>query len=308
MSIPRYDEIQLPALKILNDNAPRKAKDLEKPLAKHFGLSDEEKEQMYDSGNGPIFIDRIQWALSYLNMAGLVQKPKRGLYQINDAGKKILNNPKSIKKYINLKLSKREPTKRKSNNKIDTIDSIAPELTPAESLYKSYEGIKKTIYREIIDTILSKGPRDFEKLVVQLLQKMGYGGEIKHSGLVTQYSNDKGIDGIIKEDILGFGRINIQAKRYAIIHKVPREDIQKFVGALAVAQSEKGVFITTSDFTKGAYEYAESLNASTKIVLINGEKLAKYIYDFSLGMQPEKIIEIKKLDSDYWDAMQDNID
>jgi restriction system protein len=125
--------------------------------------------------------------------------------------------------------------------------------------------------------------------------------------LVTQYSNDKGIDGIIKEDILGFGRINIQAKRYNIENNVPREDIQKFVGALAVAQSDKGVFITTSDFTKGAYDYVNSLNSTTKIVLINGAKLAQYIYDFNLGMQIEKIIEIKKLDSDFWDSLQDNI-
>lgn len=135
---------------------------------------------------------------------------------------------------------------------------------------------------------------------------MGYGGEIKNSGQVTQYSNDKGIDGIIREDILGFGRINIQAKRYAIENNVPREDIQKFVGALAVAQSDKGVFITTSDFTKGAYEYVDSLNFSRKIVLINGEKLAEYIYNYNLGMQTERIIEIKKLDSDFWDNMIDN--
>lgn len=153
---------------------------------------------------------------------------------------------------------------------------------------------------------MSKNPREFEKLVVQLLQKMGYGGEIKNSGQVTQYSSDKGIDGIIREDILGFGRINIQAKRYAIENKVPREDIQKFVGALAVAQSEKGVFITTSDFTKGAYEYAENLNFSTKIVLINGKQLAEYIYNYNIGMQTERIIEIKKLDSDYWDNMIDD--
>jgi len=125
---------------------------------------------------------------------------------------------------------------------------------------------------------------------------------------VTQYVNDKGIDGIIREDVLGFGRINIQAKRYAIVNNVPREDIQKFVGALAVAQSDKGVFITTSDFTKGAYEYAESLNSTTKVVLINGNKLAQYIYEFNLGMQTERIIEIKKLDSDFWDSMMDNVD
>ncbi len=308
MPIPRYDEIQLPTLELLADNQARKAIDMEDFLAPIFKLTDEEKLQMYASGNGPIFVDRIQWALSYLNMAGLVQKPKRGLYQISEEGKKILKKPKSLREYVNNKISEREPNKKKNKILNEPSEDISSDLTPEESLYKSFDGIKKSVYREIVDTILSKTPRDFEKLVVLLLQKMGYGGEIKDSGQVTQYVNDKGIDGIIREDVLGFGRINIQAKRYAISNNVPREDIQKFVGALAVAQSDKGVFITTSDFTKGAYEYANSLNSTTKVVLINGNKLAQYIYDFNLGMQTERTIDIKKLDSDFWDSMQDNVE
>lgn len=307
MPIPKYDEIQIPALQILSDGKPRKRIEIEEPLSVQFNLTDEEREEMYESGNGPIFMDRVQWALSYLNMAGLVRKPKRGLYQINDDGRNILKSPEKIKQYIAQKLIEREPTKKKSSNvKEIRSEQIDDDNTPEEALYASYQGIRKSVYRDIIDTILSKSPREFEKIVVQLLQKMGYGGEIKNSGQVTQYSNDKGIDGIIREDILGFGRINIQAKRYAINNKVPREDIQKFVGALAVAQSDKGVFITTSDFTKGAYDYCESLNFSTKIVLINGEKLAEYIYNYNIGMQTERNIEIKKLDSDFWDSMIDD--
>ena len=308
MTIPRYDEIQLPALKFLSDGKPRKSQELEIPLAKIFGLTDEEINQMYDSGNGPVFMDRINWALSYLNMAGLFNKPKRGIYQINEQGLELLKNPKNFHEFINKKIEDREVTrKKKTGIKPEEKPEIKSDLTPEESLYNSFQGIKKSIYREIIDTILTKTPREFEKLVVQLLQKMGYGGEISNSGFVTQYSNDKGIDGVIKEDILGFGRINIQAKRYNIENNVTREDIQKFVGALAVAQSDKGVFITTSDFTKGAYEYVESLNSTAKIVLINGTKLADYIYEFDLGMQTEKVIKIKKLDSDFWDEMQDEI-
>ncbi len=309
MKLPKYDEIQLPALKLLSDGNEWKAKDMEVPLGKIFHLTDEQISLMYDSGNGPVFVDRINWALSYLNMAGLVQKPRRGVYKINDEGIKILSSNLDFKKIIAEKIDVREITrKKKDDNDIkESPNEITEDLTPEEALYISFQGITKSVYREIIDTILSKNPREFEKLVVLLLQKMGYGGEIENSGTVTQYSNDKGIDGIIKEDILGFGRINIQAKRYNIDNNVPREDIQKFVGALAVAQSDKGVFITTSNFTKGAYDYVNSLNSSTKIVLINGEKLAQYIYDFNLGMQTEKTIEIKKLDSDFWDSMQDNI-
>ena len=307
MAIPRYDEIQFPALQLLSDGKQRKAIEFEAPLAKTFELTDNEINQMYDSGNGPIFIDRVNWALSFLNMAGVVMKPKRGIYQINDEGLKLISIPEKFREYIDQKIINRDLEKRKkSGSKFPEIIEVINEFTPAESLYKSFQGIKKSIYREIIDTILSKSPREFEKLVVQLLQKMGYGGEIQDSGLVTQYSNDKGIDGIIKEDILGFGRIHIQAKRFDTSNNISREDIQRFVGALAVAQSDKGVFITTSDFSKGAYEYVASLNSTAKIVLINGTKLAEYIYDFNLGMQSEKIIEIKKLDSDFWDSMQDD--
>ncbi|MGU9957357.1 MAG: restriction endonuclease [Arenicellales bacterium WSBS_2016_MAG_OTU3] len=141
--------------------------------------------------------------------------------------------------------------------------------------------------------------------MLKLLQRMGYGGGIKAAGEVTNYTNDKGIDGIIKEDVLGLGRIHIQAKRYAKDNSVGREEIQKFVGALAVAQSNKGVFITTSSYSKGASQYAEDLNGATTIVLIDGNKLAQYIYKYGLGMQVEQTFEIKKLDSDFWDSMED---
>lgn len=306
MPIPRYDEIMLPALKLLSDGEQRRPSYMEDVLSKSFNLTEAEINQMYESGNGPVFRDRISWALSSLNQAGAVSKPKRGVYKINELGIQLISEPDKFRENIDKQLKNRDTEKKKNNvNKSIEIGPIKNELTPAESLYESFQGIKKSIYRELIDTILLKTPREFEKLVIQLLQKMGYGGEIQDSAVVTQYTNDKGIDGIIKEDILGFGRIHIQAKRYSINTNIQRDDIQKFVGALAVAQSEKGVFITTSDFTKGAYEYVASLNSTTKIVLINGEKLAEYIYDYGLGLQTEKIIEIKKLDSDFWDTMQD---
>lgn len=309
MSIPKYNEIQLPILEILSLGNQFIAKDLEPKLAIHFNLTDEETNLPYNSGNGTVFLDRINWALSYLNMAGLVSKPKRGIYEISESGKEILKTPNKLKEYISKQIEQREPTRTKKDKtekeEIEMSSETYNELTPEEILYNSFQGIKKSIYREIIDTILSKTPREFEKLVVQLLQRLGYGGQVKNSGLVTQFTNDKGIDGIIKEDILGFGRIYIQAKRYSRENLIGREDIQKFVGALAVENSDKGVFITTSDFNKGAYQYVENLSTNTKIVLINGNKLSEYIYEFNLGMQTEKIIELKKLDSDFWDNLQD---
>lgn len=155
-------------------------------------------------------------------------------------------------------------------------------------------------------TILGKKPQEFERLVVRLLQAMGYGGEVKDSAVVTAYSNDKGIDGIIKEDILGFNHISIQAKRYASDNHVSRQEVQSFVGAVAGTPSKKGVFITTSNFTKGAIDYVNSLNGSPTIILIDGHQLTEYIYDYGLGLQTERVFKVMKMDMDCWDSMDDD--
>ncbi len=303
MTIPKHDAIRIPALKLLKKQGTMELKDFEIPLAKHFNLSDDEIAKEYDSGNAKIFYDRISWALSYMNMAGLLQKPKRGIYQISSTGIEQLKNPESIDIYINEQLATRVSGKKQHSEETEEVKN----LTPQEELYDSSEKIRIATFEEIIDVILSKEPKEFENLVVMLLKKMGYGGEIENSGEVTQYSNDKGIDGIIKEDVLGLGRIHIQAKRYARINTIGREEIQKFVGALAGAKSSKGIFITTSTYTKNAIDFVNNLSGSTTLVLINGRMLAEYIYDYGLGMQVEQTIEIKKLDSDFWDGMRDEI-
>lgn len=304
MTIPKYDDLYVSVLEFLKDQIDRKPRELEAPLAEQFELTDEEMGKLYDSGNGPIFYDRICWSLSYLRMAGLVDKPKRGVYKISVKGLELLSTPEEIKGFVKKQIIQREE-KKKKEKPIELKSAEDSDLTPQEKLYESYDSIRQSVYEEIIDTIIGKSAKDFEHLVVSLLQKMGYGGEVKNSGRVTQYSNDGGIDGVIKEDVLGLGRIHIQAKRYSPSNTVGREEIQKFVGALAVAQSNKGVFITTSSYSKGAMEYAASLHGTTTLVLIDGQKLAQYIYDYSLGMQTEQVIEIKKMDSDFWDAMQD---
>ncbi|MBS1535189.1 MAG: restriction endonuclease [Bacteroidetes bacterium] len=307
MAIPKFDELRISSLKLLANGSSMKLKEFISPIAQELELTQEEVNQMYPSGNANIFYDRISWALSYLYMSGLVEKPSRGVYKISQKGLEILEKgPEFINEYVDNEIAKREPVKR---NKLSEVENVASKerLTPQEELYSSFDNIRDSIYNEILTTILSKTPQAFEKLVVHLLQKMGYGGEIKNSGIVTKYSNDGGIDGIIKEDILGFGRINIQAKRYQLENSVSRAEIQKFVGALATAQSNKGVFITTSYFTKGAIEYVENLFGNATIVLIDGKDLARYIYDFGLGMQIEQTIQIKKLDSDFWDEMPDEI-
>lgn len=260
------------------------------------------------------FLDRISWALSYLNMAKLIERPKRGHYRITDLGRSKLGDDAAIRTYIKEKAAEdlaqkkaRENSKSSATNTPEAVSSPEANIqtTPIEALTQAYDSIRGAVYDEILDTTLNKTPYEFEKLVVKLLDNMGYGGLVSDTAQVTQQSNDGGIDGIIKEDILGLGRIHIQAKRYRRDITIGREDIQKFVGALAVAKSNKGVFITTSSYTARAIEYAESLNGITNIVLIDGIKLAEYIYDFGLGMQTEETVVIKRMDSDYWDKMQD---
>lgn len=309
MPLPMHHDLYIEILTYLTDKdqAIQKRK-LMQPLAEKFNLTDEDLLEMYPSGNGPIFKDRISWSLSYLNMAGLLERPRQGYYAISDTGRELLNKPDEIKDYV-IKKVRARGTNQSQDTISDSSNTLATDtesgLTPQEQLYNSFAEIRLNIYDEIIETILSKSPKDFEKLVVQLLQKMGYGDKIENSGLVTQYTNDGGIDGIIKEDVLGLGSIHIQAKRYSVGNNIGRQEIQNFVGALAGVQSNKGIFITTSAYTGGALEYAGSLNAGTNVVLIDGLQLAKYIYDYGLGMQVEQSFEIKKLDSDFWDAMQD---
>ena len=304
--IPQFEQIRIQALKTLKSGAVMRAKDFRIPLAEHFHLTDEEMNEWYPSGNGEIFLDRISWALSYLFIAGLVEKPKRGDYRISNKGLSMLesSSDNQINEYIKTTVNAR--TRKKESKIKDTLEK-ASEATPQENLYNSYDNIKQSIQSEILTTILSKKPQEFERLVVKLLQAMGYGGEVKNSGFVTKFSNDGGIDGIIKEDILGFNHISIQAKRYALDKNVQRNEVQSFVGAVAGTPSKKGVFITTSDFTKGAIDYVDSLNGSPTVILINGHQLTEYIYDYGLGLQTEITFKVMKMDSDYWDSMEEDL-
>jgi len=311
VSVPKYDEI-MPAVlaELAKPNIGMlEWKSLEDPLAKYFDLTEEEKNTEYESGNGRVFLDRIGWALSYLAISKLIERPKRGYCEITKVGLSLVGKKDEIKAHVKGKITEHD-AQRKANKEAD--DSVEPgpvlnsEVTPDEALNQAAQNIRDNVYEDILDTILSKKPYEFERLVVRLLEKMGYGGVVKNAGQVTQQSNDGGIDGIIKEDVLGLGRIHIQAKRYKRDSVIGREDVQKFVGALAVAQSNKGVFITTSSYSKAAIEYADNLNGSTNVVLIDGARLAEFIYDYDLGMQTEQSVIIKRMDSDFWDKMQDD--
>lgn len=310
MTIPHFDDLRKPILMLSSDGEIWKKSKLTDPLIKHFNLTDEEATKEYESGNGLIFVDRISWALSYFALTGILNRPKRGSYVISALGKTFLDKTnEEINIFVKQKMSERQAEKLNNTElgqDVEKNNINQNANTPQEQLYASYETIRQETYEEILDTILTKTPMAFERLVVELLQKMGYGGAVEKAGRVTQYSKDGGIDGEIYEDVLGLGRIHIQAKRYQKSNTISRPDIQSFAGALLGDNANKGVFITTSKFSTDAVIYAQNLS-NARIVLIDGQKLAEYIYKYGLGVQVEQTLSIKKLDTDYWDNIPDDV-
>ncbi len=299
--IPDYQTLMLPLLKTVSDGKEYKFRDVVEALAIQFKLTEEERKELLPSGTAFLFSNRVGWARTYLKKAALLEAPRRGVMSISERGKQVLNENLSeitaqylnrFEEFIQFKLSK------------DDTDTIimseieeSKKQTPEELIEYGYKSIRKSIEQEIILKLKSVSPSFFEKIVVELLVKMGYGGSIQDAGKAIGKSGDEGIDGIIKEDKLGLDVIYIQAKRWESV--VGRPELQKFVGALAGQGAKKGIFITTSGFTKEALDYTPK--NETKIVLMDGEKLSQYMIDYNLGVSVQNIYEIKKIDSDYFE-------
>jgi restriction system protein len=297
--IPDFQKIMLPLLSILSDGLEHSTTETNEKIARLFDLTDEEINLYLPSGVAKTFPNRVAWAKSHLKMAGLLENTKRSYFKITEAGKRIIeNNPTSI----NLRILKTIPVYQEKTGRVkeedssSDIDNTQLSATPEETLENSYLKIRKNLAQELLLKIRSCNPSFFEKLVVELLVKMGYGGSIKDAGQSIGRSGDEGIDGIIKEDRLGLDVIYIQAKRWENV--VGRPEIQKFIGALAGQGAKKGVFITTSRYTKEARDYQP--RNDTKIVLIDGEQLADLMIDFNLAVSTSTIFEIKRIDNDYF--------
>ena len=305
MQVPKHHEIREPALRVIaSAGKPVTGKYIEPLIAAHFALDDETRNAKYESGNSnqTIFFNRMMWAISSLYQADLITKPKRGEYEISEKGSELIASNADIPGYVKHKLHALK--KSQQSDAAAEADNDSEELTPEENLSDAARKLRQAACDEILETLTKKSPRFFEEIVVKLLQRLGYGGGVSGSGYVTQYVNDHGIDGVIREDILGLGQIHVQAKRYAKGNVVGREDIQKFIGALATAKSNKGVMITTSSFSKAAVDYAETLHGAVQLVLIDGDQLSRYMYETGLGMKVDEIIEIKSLDADFWDQAE----
>ncbi|CCH97800.1 restriction endonuclease [Microcystis aeruginosa] len=304
MPIPDFQSIMLPLLKILADGKVYKYREIFEALVREFQVTEAERKEMLPSGQQEIFANRVGWAKTYLKKAGLIDSPQRATFVISEKGKEILSqNPTRIDtKFLRQFPEFQEFTRVNKQNETITLESNLStsdqEQNPEELLENSYQEIRQALATDLLSILRKLSPDDFEKLVVELLVKMGYGGSIRDAGKAVGKSGDQGIDGIIKEDRLGLDIIYIQAKRWADNNAVGRPEIQKFVGALAGQGAKKGIFITTSYFTQEALEYAP--RNEIKIVLIDGEELGQLMIDYNLGVSTQKIYEIKRIDHDYF--------
>lgn len=300
--IPDYQSIMLPLLEYISDGNEHKMRNVTDELANILGVTEQEQKELLPSGVAPVFYNRTAWAKTYLKKAGLIDSPKQGFVKISKRGLDVLKKKPSS---INVKYLKQfsefiefQSVKKDDGEIVNDLNEDQIIQTPEESLELAYQKIRKSLASELINKVIDLSPSFFEKLVVELLVKMGYGGSIKDAGRAIGKSGDEGIDGTIKEDKLGLDIIYIQAKKWKPGNVVGRPEIQKFVGALAGQGAKKGIFITTSNFTKEAIEYTPK--NETKIVLIDGNQLAQLMIDYNLGCTPQQIYEVKKIDNDYF--------
>lgn len=301
--IPKYEKIMLPFLMYIDDGKEHSLSETHDALAKQFELTNEELRELLPSGRQPVFRNRVGWARTYLKKAGLLTSPKRAHFQISDKGLALLKeNPKEItsklltryEEFVEFQSIKKN-TKDNGINNNSLLDNA--DQTPEESLEYAYQKLHSELSKELLTIIKSCSPDFFEKLVIDLLITMGYGGSRKEAGQAMGKSGDGGIDGIINEDKLGLDVIYLQAKRWE--NTVPVKEIRDFTGALASKKAKKGIFITTSDFPKSVYEFVGQVEY--KIILIDGERLANLMIDHNVGLSTVNTYHVKTIDSDYFE-------
>jgi len=300
MPIPDYQTLMLPLLRFYSDGAIHSFKEAEASLAKEFKLTEDELSQLIPSGRQSLFYNRAAWARTYISKAGLLSTAKRGYFCISPSGLKVLASKPDR---IDARFLRQFPSfmEFKENKHADDASATAlplvePKESPEELIESAHAQLKRALAADLLARIQAAAPVFFERLVVELMLKMGYGGSRQDAGRAIGRSGDGGIDGIINEDRLGLDSIYLQAKRWE--NPVGRPEIQKFAGALAEHRAKKGVFITTSNFTKEALASATKHDA--RIVLIDGERLATLMIDHGLGVTLEASYEVKRIDSDYF--------
>lgn len=297
MTIPTKDQLYLPILEYSKDGKEHKLKDTRLYLEEYFQLTPEEKAERLTSGQLK-FANRTGWARTHLKKAGLMETTRNGYAKITQEGLKVL---KEKPEKLDDKYLQKYPTYRKFLN-IEQPTQIETQITntensPEEIIENQFKIINKSLAEDLFESIINNTPEFFEKLVVDLLIAMGYGGFREEAGHTVGKSGDGGIDGIIDEDKLGLNQIYIQAKKFKE-QVIGRPEIQKFAGALDGQKATKGVYITTSHFTKNAKEYAN--NSNFTIILIDGNKLTDLMIEYGIGVSTAQTYKFKKIDNDYF--------
>jgi len=301
LAIPDYQTLMLPLLKAVSDNEVHTIRSLYDRLSDEFELTPEERVSKLPSGRVTHITNRISWARTYLRKAGLLVSPVRGMVQITERGLDVLkDNPSRIDntflKQFDEFVEFSSGNKAKAKTEQLTLE-VAGNKTPEETLEMAYRELQDELASNLLDVIKNMSPEFFEQLVVDLMLAMGYGGNREAAGRATQYTADGGIDGVINEDRLGLDTIYLQAKRYTE-NTVGRPAIQQFAGALDMQRAKKGVFITTSQFSREATEFVALIEK--QIVLIDGAKLANLMVEYGLGVTTKQTYAIKQIDSDYF--------
>ncbi|QYJ99358.1 restriction endonuclease [Shewanella alkalitolerans] len=303
-TIPSYEEMMPVVLKVLADGQLKSLRQITEEASAAYGFTNEQLALTLPSGKQTYVYSRVGWAKEYLVKAGLLEQPSRGICSITERGRATLRSNQKVNnqylsqfdEFVQYKQMSNQATSQSSKAKSsETVDDSS--LTPSEQISKAFSALNSALADELLGQIHSVSPKFFEQLVVDLMLAMGYGGSQKDAGQATQYTNDGGIDGIIKEDKLGLDSIYLQAKRYRD-NTVGRPDIQAFAGALDMHRARKGVFITTSSFSKDAREFVSMIEK--RIVLIDGRELAALMIEHNVGVSTRELYAVKAIDSDYF--------
>ena len=303
MPIPDFQTAMLPLLRLASDGAEHTFRQAVDTLADEFHLSDEERSELLPSGTAPTFSSRVGWARTYLKQAGLLMSPKRGVFQVTAEGAALLARAPVridnvlLNQYESFRAFRSRGRQAGEEPRANPIE-LAAEQTPEDAMAAAYERIRANLEAELLEQVKASSPAFFERLVVDLLVAMGYGGSRSDAGRAIGRSGDGGIDGIIKEDRLGLDVIYVQAKRWD--STVGRPEIQKFAGALQGQRASKGVFITTSGYSREALDYVNLI--STKIILIDGDMLTSLMVDHNVAVARTGLYELKKIDADYFEG------
>lgn len=314
MAIPDYESMMFPVLEVLADGREWPVAESRVLVAKNLNLSQADLAELLPSGKQGRFANRLSWAQGYLKEAGLLRSVRRGVYQITDRGRLALKEANGridnsyLSRYLEF-LEFRSRSNRPEAAPVSNMVSDVPEkyqpttvlpadLTPDEMMREGYISARRRVAGELLERVMRASPAFFEELVIDVLVAMGYGGSYADAASVVGQSGDGGIDGIIKEDRLGLESIYIQAKRWKEGLVVGRPDIQQFAGALQGQRARKGVFITTSKFSKEALEYAKAVQVT--IVLIDGRQLAELMLDHEVGVSAKETLKLFRLDEDYF--------